>query len=422
MLRARVFARAHLAAVPAPRARLASSAPPPADPDPQVSRSWVDSPALPRALVPYLRLARVDRPAGTLLVLLPAWAGAALGGAPGAAPDAALLCALGAGAFFVRGAGCAVNDAWDARFDAAVARTRARPVAAGALSRGAALGAAAALLLAGAAAAAAADLNASAAAAAAAAVPLVALYPAAKRVVAAPQAVLGATMNWGVIVGAAAARGGASGRATDRARALWAPRAPPRAAAAVLDAADAAAAGWARACGAARAAAAPAPAPALGAGALLAAPFGAAAVRGAGGARDARDAAAPLFLFAGCALWTVVYDTIYAHQDRRDDARLGLRSSALWIGPARSRAVLGALAGGAVAAWAAAGAAAGLAWPWAAAVAAAAAHLAWQVRTADWDCAASLTRRFVANHHVGALLVAGALGGRALSKPEAGGE
>lgn len=34
-------------------------------------------------------------------------------------------------------------------------------------------------------------------------------------------------------------------------------------------------------------------------------------------------------LYAGCVAWTVSYDTLYAHQDKRDDAALGLRSSAL---------------------------------------------------------------------------------------------
>lgn len=34
-------------------------------------------------------------------------------------------------------------------------------------------------------------------------------------------------------------------------------------------------------------------------------------------------------LYAGCACWTVSYDTVYAHQDKADDARLGIRSTAL---------------------------------------------------------------------------------------------
>ena len=44
---------------------------------------------------------------------------------------------------------------------------------------------------------------------------------------------------------------------------------------------------------------------------------------------------AAVVLYAGCVLWTVGYDTIYAHQDKEDDALLGLKSTAL--GSARRR-------------------------------------------------------------------------------------
>lgn len=37
-------------------------------------------------------------------------------------------------------------------------------------------------------------------------------------------------------------------------------------------------------------------------------------------------------LYTAAVSWTVVYDTLYAHQDKRDDARLGLRSTALTFG------------------------------------------------------------------------------------------
>jgi 4-hydroxybenzoate polyprenyltransferase len=38
----------------------------------------------------------------------------------------------------------------------------------------------------------------------------------------------------------------------------------------------------------------------------------------------------PLYLFG--VSWTLVYDTIYAHQDKQDDAKLGLQSTALTSG------------------------------------------------------------------------------------------
>ncbi|KZV69837.1 4-hydroxybenzoate polyprenyl transferase [Peniophora sp. CONT] len=55
--------------------------------------------------------------------------------------------------------------------------------------------------------------------------------------------------------------------------------------------------------------------------------------------------AAPLY--AGGVLWTLVYDTIYAHQDKADDVLVGIRSSALFLGQ-RTRPVLGAFSAGAV--------------------------------------------------------------------------
>ena len=62
---------------------------------------------------------------------------------------------------------------------------------------------------------------------------------------------------------------------------------------------------------------------------------------------------APYLLFCGCVLWTIGYDTIYAHQDKEDDAELGLRSTALKFGDA-TQGWVGAFYGGAVLLWAAA--------------------------------------------------------------------
>jgi 4-hydroxybenzoate polyprenyl transferase len=44
--------------------------------------------------------------------------------------------------------------------------------------------------------------------------------------------------------------------------------------------------------------------------------------------------AAPLLLYAGGIAWTLAYDTIYAHQDKEDDALIGLKSTALRFGDA----------------------------------------------------------------------------------------
>ncbi|GIT89745.1 4-hydroxybenzoate octaprenyltransferase [Jannaschia pagri] len=105
-----------------------------------VKGNWVDTLA-PEATRPYLRLSRADRPIGTWLLLLPCWWGTVLavaaGGAPGVAAWVAVACAVGA--FLMRGAGCTWNDFTDRDFDAAVARTRSRPLPAGDVTPRAAL-------------------------------------------------------------------------------------------------------------------------------------------------------------------------------------------------------------------------------------------------------------------------------------------
>ena len=67
---------------------------------------------------------------------------------------------------------------------------------------------------------------------------------------------------------------------------------------------------------------------------------------------------APVVLYAGCVLWTIGYDTIYAHQDKEDDLAIGLKSTALRFGDATPRWLVGFYAG-AVLLWAVAGALAG---------------------------------------------------------------
>src|SRR5579884_629486 len=92
---------------------------------------WVER-WLPRAVQPYARLARLDRPIGTWLLLFPGWWAIALA-APGW-PDARLMLLFGVGAVAMRGAGCTLNDIIDRDFDARVARTRTRPLPSGAVT------------------------------------------------------------------------------------------------------------------------------------------------------------------------------------------------------------------------------------------------------------------------------------------------
>ena len=80
-------------------------------------------------LVVYCKLMRVDKPIGTLLLLWPTyWA---MWVAAGGYPGSTVLLAFTAGVFFMRSAGCVVNDFADRNFDGAVERTKNRPFARG---------------------------------------------------------------------------------------------------------------------------------------------------------------------------------------------------------------------------------------------------------------------------------------------------
>lgn len=114
-------------------------------------------------------------------------------------------------------------------------------------------------------------------------------------------------------------------------------------------------------------------------------------------------AAPAIALYAGTIFWVVGYDTIYALQDREDDALVGIRSSALRLGR-HVRAGVAAFYLLALALW---GTALLLvrADPLAlAALLPVAAHLAWQVATLDAGDGAGALRRFRANRTAGLLM------------------
>jgi 4-hydroxybenzoate polyprenyltransferase len=117
-------------------------------------------------------------------------------------------------------------------------------------------------------------------------------------------------------------------------------------------------------------------------------------------------AAPALVLYAGCVLWTLGYDTIYAHQDKEDDALLGLKSTALRFGAA-SPQWLAAFYAGAVLLWAVAAAMAGARIAFLLALALATAQLAWQVATLDVADPANCLARFKSNRLVGWALFLG---------------
>jgi 4-hydroxybenzoate polyprenyltransferase len=93
----------------------------------------------------YLKLIRFDRPIGTLLLLWPTLWGLWI--ASSGVPDWKILLVFVAGTFLMRSAGCAINDVADRDFDAHVARTAQRPLAAKLISTKEAVAVAAVLAL-----------------------------------------------------------------------------------------------------------------------------------------------------------------------------------------------------------------------------------------------------------------------------------
>jgi 4-hydroxybenzoate polyprenyltransferase len=165
--------------------------------------NWVDTRA-PAWSRPYLRLARLDRPIGSWLLLMPCWWSAALAagvlGKVGQLPLTILLFFVGA--FVMRGAGCTWNDITDRDLDARVERTRSRPIPAGQVS----VAQAAAFLVIQALIGLAVLLqfNRFAVMTGIASLIIVAVYPFMKRITWWPQIVLGLAFSWGALMGFAA--------------------------------------------------------------------------------------------------------------------------------------------------------------------------------------------------------------------------
>ncbi|HEV7158600.1 MAG TPA: 4-hydroxybenzoate octaprenyltransferase [Caulobacteraceae bacterium] len=316
--------------------------------------NWVDRLA-PAPWRPWLRLGRFDRPTGIWLLMLPGWQGVALhDAAHGRWPNPGLLALFALGAALMRAAGCAYNDIVDKDLDAKVARTAARPVASGAIGVGPAAAFAIAcalgglfILL---------QLNLMSLFLGVASLVLIAAYPFMKRLTWWPQAWLGLTFNWGILLGWAAAEGGAPG----------------------IQALALAARAWSSGINLI----------------LYTTPLPAAA----------------FLLYASAALWTVGYDTIYAVQDLEDDALAGVKSSARRLGAATQPAVFGFYAASlilAFLAWRAAGLGIGFLPLWALY----GAQLAWQgvgLRVGD---PAGALRRFKSNTLAALILLAAIVAG-----------
>jgi 4-hydroxybenzoate polyprenyltransferase len=201
--------------------------------------------------LPFVQLARLDRPIGWQLLLAPCWQGTALAGlAIHRGPDPAHLALFLVGAIAMRGAGSTYNDVLDRKLDAGVERTRARPLPSGRVSVKAAIVFLAAQSLVGLAVLLA--FNPFSIALGIASLAIVGVYPLMKRVTSWPQATLGLAFSWGALMG------------------------------------------WS--------------------------------------ATLASLALPPVLLYLSAFCWTIGYDTIYALQDRRDDAIVGIRSTARLFG------------------------------------------------------------------------------------------
>ncbi len=162
---------------------------------------------LPARLRPYARLARLERPIGWWLLLLPGWWAIALAAVASGQkwPDIRLLALFLAGSIVMRGAGCVYNDIVDRDIDGKVARTRLRPIPSGQVTVKQAWAFLIGLSLTGLLVL--VQLNWAAILLGVASLGLVLVYPHMKRYTYWPQVFLGLAFNWGAILGWAAARG-----------------------------------------------------------------------------------------------------------------------------------------------------------------------------------------------------------------------
>ncbi len=273
---------------------------------------------VPIFLRPYAVLARLDRPVGIWLLLLPGWWAIML--ASGGVlrmngQDWKIFVLFGVGAAVMRAAGCVVNDLWDRELDQKVERTRLRPLASGAASVRQAflfllilLVAGFLILL---------QMNFFTILLGFISLPLIVAYPLMKRVTWWPQAFLGLTFNFSALMGWSAVTG------------------------------------------------------------TIELPA--------------------LLLYAGGIFWTLGYDTIYAQQDKEDDALAGIKSTALKFGARSKNYVAGFFAAAWILIFAASGFNLFLCIP--------ATHLVWQMKTWNTEDAASALRMFRSNRDFGILVL-----------------
>lgn len=164
-----------------------------------LSGHWVDTRA-PLATRPYLKLARIERPIGWWLLLLPCWWGAGLAAIEKqfAFPDIWHCLLFLIGAVVMRAAGSTFNDIVDRKLDAQVARTRGRPLPSGQVTAKAAAIFMVALSLIGLVIL--LQFNRFTVLLGIGSLAIVAVYPFMKRITQMPQFVLGLAFSWGALM------------------------------------------------------------------------------------------------------------------------------------------------------------------------------------------------------------------------------
>jgi 4-hydroxybenzoate polyprenyltransferase len=288
--------------------------------------NWVDGLA-PAVTRPYLRLARLDRPIGSWLLLMPCWWSVGLAGMRADHfPNLWHIVLFFSGAFAMRGAGCTWNDLVDRDLDGLVERTRSRPIP----SKQVTIAQATIFMLAQ-------TLigflvliqfNRFTVMCGLASLLVVVIYPFMKRVTYWPQVGLGLAFSWGALMGWPAAFG--------------------------------------------------------------------------------RLDAPAVALYAGSIAWVIGYDTIYAHQDREDDALIGIKSTALLFGQ-NTAPMLASFYAVAVVLIGIAGLMAGGGFIFVLGLIAFAAHLAWQVLRLNVNDPTHCLKQFKSNRDAGLILFAAML-------------
>ncbi|EYC20365.1 hypothetical protein Y032_0022g589 [Ancylostoma ceylanicum] len=123
----------------------------------------------------------------------------------------------------------------------------------------------------------------------------------------------------------------------------------------------------------------------------------------------------PIALYLAALQWTLLYDTIYAHQDKADDIMIGVKSTALRFGE-NTKLWLTGFGSAAVAGLGLAGHLADQTWPYYVALAATSMQLGWQIGTLNIDDSSDCWKKFRSNSWLGAILFAGIVAGNLLKE------